>query len=79
MVSLTRRYQYKLFNVSPFSIKMIHGDHIISIYIMFYLEQDFEIENQKLRETLDEYHEEFAEVKNQGIYYSKFQAVQCFF
>jgi len=24
------------------------------------------MENQKLRETLDEYHSEFAEVKNQG-------------
>lgn len=28
--------------------------------------QDLEIENQKLRETLDEYNKEFAEVKNQG-------------
>ena len=27
---------------------------------------DLEIENQKLRETLDEYNQEFAEVKNQG-------------
>ena len=28
--------------------------------------QDLEIENQKLRETLQEYNHEFAEVKNQG-------------
>lgn len=28
--------------------------------------QDLEIENQKLRETLEEYNKEFAEVKNQG-------------
>lgn len=27
---------------------------------------DIETENQKLRETLDEYNKEFAEVKNQG-------------
>ena len=27
---------------------------------------DLEVENQKLRETLDEYNQEFAEVKNQG-------------
>ena len=26
------------------------------------------MENQKLRETLDEYHVEFKEVKNQGMY-----------
>ena len=32
------------------------------------LSQDFEIENKKLRETLNEYNTEFAEVKNQGIY-----------
>ncbi|PIK56943.1 putative homeobox protein cut-like 1 isoform X5 [Apostichopus japonicus] len=29
--------------------------------------QDLEIENQKLRETLDEYNKEFAEVKNQEV------------
>ena len=28
--------------------------------------QDYEIENKQLRETLDEYNTEFAEVKNQG-------------
>ena len=28
--------------------------------------EDVEIENQKLRETLNEYNHEFAEVKNQG-------------
>ena len=28
--------------------------------------QDLEIENKQLRETLDEYNHEFAEVKNQG-------------
>ena len=28
--------------------------------------EDLEIENLKLRETLDEYNHEFAEVKNQG-------------
>lgn len=27
---------------------------------------DIETENQKLRETLEEYNKEFAEVKNQG-------------
>ena len=29
---------------------------------------DLEIENKQLRETLDEYNHEFAEVKNQGIH-----------
>lgn len=29
--------------------------------------QDLEVENVKLRETLDEYTKEFAQVKNQGI------------
>ena len=28
--------------------------------------QDLELENKKLRETLEEYNNEFAEVKNQG-------------
>jgi homeobox protein cut-like len=28
---------------------------------------DLEIENKQLRETLDEYNHEFAEVKNQGM------------
>ena len=31
--------------------------------------QDYEIENKQLRETLEEYNTEFAEVKNQGIIY----------
>ena len=29
--------------------------------------QDIELENTKLRETLDDYNKEFANVKNQGI------------
>ena len=29
--------------------------------------QDVELENTKLRETLDEYNKEFAHVKNQGM------------
>ena len=32
--------------------------------------EDLEIENQKLRETLGEYNQEFAEVKNQGTSHS---------
>lgn len=35
---------------------------------------DIETENQKLRETLEEYNKEFAEVKNQG----GCQTVLCF-
>ena len=31
--------------------------------------QDLEIENKQLRETLEEYNHEFAEVKNQGMIY----------
>lgn len=34
---------------------------------MFYFVQDYEIENKQLRETLEEYNSEFAEVKNQGL------------
>ena len=40
------------------------------------------MENQKLRETLDEYHVEFKEVKNQGLsYYLLFVCAQhiCLF
>lgn len=37
---------------------------IIALY--FFYPKDFEIENKKLRETLNEYNTEFAEVKNQG-------------
>lgn len=33
---------------------------------------DIETENQKLRETLNEYIKEFAEVKNQGNAFSRF-------
>lgn len=32
---------------------------------------DLEIENKQLRDTLDEYNHEFAEVKNQGIHIFK--------
>ena len=35
--------------------------------VMFYFLQDYEIENKQLRETLEEYNSEFAEVKNQGL------------
>ena len=35
------------------------------------------MENQKLRETLDEYHTEFAEVKNQGMYYRFPSVIAC--
>ena len=35
--------------------------------VMFYFVQDYEIENKQLRETLEEYNSEFAEVKNQGL------------
>jgi len=46
---------------------------------------DLEIENKQLRETLEEYNHEFAEVKNQGtnnhyfkIYHTRFINVSCF-
>lgn len=38
---------------------------------------DIETENQKLRETLEEYNKEFAEVKNQGWW--KMRALLFFF
>lgn len=37
---------------------------------------DIETENQKLRETLEEYNKEFAEVKNQGWW--QIRSVLCF-
>lgn len=41
---------------------------IIILFCHFYnYFQDLEMENQNLRETLKEYHNEFAEVKNQGL------------
>ena len=39
--------------------------HIFWLFIIICF-QDYEIENKKLRETLEEYNTEFAEVKNQG-------------
>lgn len=30
--------------------------------------KELEIENQRLRETVDEYQKEFAEIKNQGLW-----------
>ena len=58
-------------------ISGIDGYEFVEIFNKFCFNlidfQDLELENQKLRETLDEYHVEFAEVKNQGtkIFYFK--------
>lgn len=40
--------------------------------------QDLEIENKQLRETLDEYNHEFAEVKNQGMWYGNRVSNVCY-
>lgn len=42
-------------------------DHAIQLNKKVQRAQDLEVENQKLRETLNEYNSEFAEVKNQGM------------
>lgn len=41
-------------------------DHAVEIQKKAHKAQDLDLENKKLRETLDEYNNEFAEVKNQG-------------
>ncbi len=41
-------------------------EHALDIQKRAHKAQDLELENKKLRETLDEYNNEFAEVKNQG-------------
>lgn len=41
-------------------------EHALELQKRAHKAQDLEIENKKLRETLDEYNNEFAEVKNQG-------------
>ena len=38
--------------------------HVLLYFVLNF--KDYEIENKKLRETLEEYNTEFAEVKNQG-------------
>ena len=43
-------------------------EHALELQKRAHKAQDLEIENKKLRETLDEYNHEFAEVKNQGEY-----------
>ena len=56
-----------MYNILVFfycNIKII----VIILFCHFYnYSQDLEMENQNLRETLKEYHNEFAEVKNQGL------------
>ena len=46
--------------------------------VMFYFVQDYEIENKQLRETLEEYNSEFAEVKNQGLQWNWMHPVYNF-
>ena len=41
-------------------------EHALEIQKKARKASDLELENQKLRETLEEYNNEFAEVKNQG-------------
>lgn len=41
-------------------------DHAVEIQKKANKAQDLDLENKKLRETLEEYNNEFAEVKNQG-------------
>ena len=41
-------------------------EHAMTIQKKMQRMQDLEIENKQLRETLEEYNTEFAEVKNQG-------------
>jgi len=43
-------------------------DHAQQLQKKVHRAQDLETENQQLRDRLEEYNSEFAEVKNQGIY-----------
>ncbi len=42
-------------------------DHALQLQKRAQKAQDLEIENKQLRETLEEYNQEFIEVKNQGM------------
>lgn len=44
-------------------------DHALSLQKKAQRAKDLEIENKQLRETLEEYNNEFAEIKNQGKHY----------
>ena len=43
-------------------------EHVLQLQKRAQKVQDLEIENKQLRETLEEYNHEFAEVKNQGMF-----------
>ena len=55
-------------------------DHAVELQKKAHKAQDLDLENKKLRETLDEYNNEFAEVKNQGkwnILETVFEILKC--
>lgn len=49
-----------------FADPVVALEHAMTIQKKMQRMQDLEIENKQLRETLEEYNTEFAEVKNQG-------------
>ncbi|XP_070572083.1 protein CASP-like isoform X2 [Ptychodera flava] len=56
---------YKKFIDVPDPVPVL--EHAMQLQKKVQRAQDLEVENQKLRETLDEYNHEFAEVKNQEV------------
>lgn len=57
--------------LSPLSDPVPVLEYALQIQKKAHRVSDLEIENKQLRDTLDEYNHEFAEVKNQGIHIFK--------
>lgn len=64
-------WQIKNNVLSPVSDPVPVLEYALQIQKKAHRVSDLEIENKQLRDTLDEYNHEFAEVKNQGIHISK--------
>lgn len=64
-------WQMKNNVLSPVSDPVPVLEYALQIQKKAHRVSDLEIENKQLRDTLDEYNHEFAEVKNQGIHISK--------
>lgn len=62
--------------LSPVSDPVPVLEYALQIQKKAHRVSDLEIENKQLRDTLDEYNHEFAEVKNQGIHISKKKMIE---
>lgn len=69
-------WQMKNNVLSPVSDPVPVLEYALQIQKKAHRVSDLEIENKQLRDTLDEYNHEFAEVKNQGIHISKEKMIE---